>query len=224
MARAGKKYRKIKRKTKTKSYPRLTIKKQLLSMSETKTKYLQWQSTFFDATHYFENILYWIGQGTSDEQRIGDRIYVKNISFKFNITDDPATTSGSKIFIKVYIMKARDATRVGTGSPAWGPWTPSNIVKSGYVATNAWLDTERQTFIKKKSLSLPYEQIGNQGRWLQTGMSFNMNKNIQYDGDNAGYIRNGNYYLVMVQQGVGNSPIAPNINVQVNCKITYKDI
>lgn len=177
-----------------------------------------------DGQHYSENLLYWIGQSSADDGRIGDKIYIKNIAFKFNTYDLPTNTSGSRIFFKAYIIKCRDAIRSGSFAPSLTATALPAIVKSGTVATNAFEDTERFTFVKKKSFSLPYEQIANQGRWLQTGMTLSLNKNIQYDGDNSGYVRNSNYYFVIVQQAIGNVVAAANVGFDVNVKITYKDI
>jgi len=200
------------------------VKKALLGASETKHKYYAISGTNIDNLPSYENLFYWIGQGSGDAQRIGDKIYVKSVTMKFNITSIEANASDSDLKLKMWIVKARDTTRSGTLGPSFGTWTATGLLKQGNNYTNAIMDTERQTFVKTKKCTLPYNQIANVARWKQFTWTWKVNKNIQYDGDNSGYIKTGQYYLMYAVQNIGNSAGLPIVNMNVDVDISYKDL
>lgn len=202
----------------------VVVKRALLRLSETKHKYFTISGGMLDNIAYFENLNYWIGQGTGDQNRIGDKIFVKTITMKFNILDIPAQVGDSDMKVKIWIMKARDAVKNGTLAPALGVWAGPSISKQGANLTQCLLDTERFTWVKTKTIIIPYCQITNTPRWKQFTIRLKVNANWHYDGDNSGYLKTNQLFLMAAVQSVGSSSTFNSMTLSADCDVAFKDI
>lgn len=216
--------RKNKRRAKrTKTVARSTVRKQLLGMAETKTRYMQLSGGSLDNTPYYENLNYWISQGVGDMQRIGDKIYVKSITFKFNLLDNPAIVSDGPIHMKIWLIESPNKEHAGILAPTFSAWGGPSILKLGNNYTQADMNTEMYSFIKTKKVTFAENNLSGTQRWKQVSMTHRVNGNWRYDGDNSGYRKNKQLYMFYAVQNSG-AGIGNLLNVTCEVKISFKDL
>lgn len=162
------------------------------------------------------NLNYYIGQGTTDSTRIGDEIFLNH--FKVRLYFQTQTATSATQMYRVMIIKTR--TEANLTSLTYG-----DIFKnaSGSFLTDL-IDDEKVTVIKSRMIRI-VPQVSSTVIAQTVYMTKRMkNVRFRYNGDNAGYGKSHNYYLVIMGmiQG-GTTGVATAGTVAGNVIIGYKD-
>lgn len=167
------------------------------------------------------NLNYYIGQGTGDANRIGDEIFLKG--FKVGLQINPST-GYSAISYRVLLIRSKQA--VYNTSISY-----SNIFKqsSSSNLVNP-VDTEKVTVLKSRTVKYVSPVLVNATptyatRPVTVNMWCNMrNQKFKYDGDNSGFGKFYNYYLVVMPYAVGGSDGVTNLGTALgHTTVYYKD-
>lgn len=192
------------------------VKKIITKMSETKlftpgfTSYANLTPNIFQAW----NLLYWIQTGTSNNQKLGDEIFIKAIDIGITIRK-PANASTSSVdysgggSLCVMLIKSQYQNYDGTLGPAPAGFSFPDFRAggSGSVA-NPIVDPAKVTVLYRKDIALqPSYQApaiyaapvhGNTFSYeININHTVNVNRKFQYTTTTSGYEKSMNMYLVV---------------------------
>lgn len=227
-------YKRRKIQTPKKKWLNRVVKSIVNRQSETKKKFMNLFANDSNANYNFEvlynfNPLYAIGQGTGDDQRIGDKIFVKGFRMKMRVLSTGSLQS--PVYARIFLFKSNARTAGGSALNGYQRWFTSSepaIKLSNGHAASAIYDTEKNPIIWQKTYKMNFNSMAGgttssaSSRELNIDKYFSMNKSIQFDANNSGYLKYQNYYfgLVLSQQGKNSLDVTP-----VDCYFTcyYKD-
>lgn len=155
------------------------------------------------------NLIYPMSQGYASTNLIGEKIFLRSITVKALYITDGARTSSTQ-YVRLALIKAK---KDFTNSSA--TLTASDIVKTPTAATSYpdIFDTHKISVLRQ------YKRILHPNTTSGTATSFEFSvpigKNEYWQSDGAGYLKSGNYYLVL------NASDASGINTTGNFFITY---
>nr|QCW23711.1 MAG: capsid protein [Cressdnaviricota sp.] len=135
------------------------------------------------------NLNYYISQGTSDQTRIGDEVYMRGVSVRLWFTDTVA--SGTHRYT---VMVIRAKADIFATSLAY-----TDVFKS--ITADSMtdpIDTEKVTVLGKREIAIENKiASGSLARSVRFWVNMK-NSRFKYSGDNAGYGKTYNYFLVVV--------------------------
>lgn len=221
------------RKAKKSSMKRI-IKKTILGIAETKKKYLNVLDNTPNNTWLGTNLVYWIGQGTDDHTRIGDKIQLRGIKFRASIV--PALPSQGPA-VTPYPFQVRFVCfkkKANFSSGLTGPSFSTNIRPDtvGGTGLTEIIDTEKCVVVFDKI----YNGTVNTNLASPTGSTsvdaypyvfinhyWKINKDLQFEGDNSGYAKGWNYYFAFYPSWPGTT-VGSTHYAEFNTCTYYKDI
>jgi len=193
------------RKAKKTSIRRI-IKKTVLGIAETKKKYLNVLNNDFNNGWQGTNLIYWIGQGTDDHTRIGDKIQLRGIKFRASIVpalpSQGAATSAYPFQVRFVCFKKKANAHSGTTGPSFSENIKPDTI--GGTGLTEIIDTEKCTVVFDKiyngttnlHLNNPAANLTvSQYPYVFIDHYWKINKNLQFEGDNSGYAKGWNYYF-----------------------------
>lgn len=182
-------YRKAKRRNFVKA-----VKSIALRSMETKSYFYNVSGSLVHQVPKSYNLNYYIGQGTADNARIGDEIFIRGISVRLAVND---TTSNGTHRYHVYILKSK--TDIYLTSHAYG-----DIYKNiSLDPTTDVIDTEKVTVVSKRVVTIE-NRISGAALQRSVRMWVNLkNTKFKFQGDNSGYGKFFNYFLVVVPYANG---------------------
>lgn len=200
-------------------------------MVETKKKYRDVSLTDYPVnTWYGTNLVYWIGQGTDDHTRIGDKIRISGIRMRGTFI--PSTQGSvpycSPFQIRLVCFKSTaDLSNGTTGAEFSTGITPARIGSGGL---SALMDTEKIQVVFDKIYNGVANVVSNftsgVGQFSQFPMItldhyWKINQNLQFKGDNSGYAKGYNYYISYYVSWPGT---AQTHSSQMQTAVYYKDL
>lgn len=190
-----------------------------IAMRSLETKdYLYWPLTttnFVQGVPVSWNIFFNIGQGVSDSSRIGDEIFANRLHARFVYYSASVSTTTN-----VQVMLVKSPVQTNTTSLTYNQIFINKIADP----TVDFIDDEQVTVLKRRSYTV---QPTISGISVMKNITFTKNfKNMKfkYNGDNSGYGKFANYYLVVVvQNGAGTWNVTAAGTGRMEFKMLYKD-
>ena len=184
--------------------------------AETKSYYTNWVHLLYDNRISAVNPIYNIGQGTTSEQIVGEKMFIKNIQVFGNLF--PLVTAGwdKTCLARLIVCHARDKLITGnqgaigassfmrTGGTGTYPIDAIDLHKVKVLSDTKWVI---QPFITGGTVNSPYS------------VTVPISKNEFYDSDASGYLRDGQYFVALIvydNRGVASNYWGSNMNTAVN--------
>lgn len=155
-------------------------------------------------------ILYGIGQGTNDHQRVGDEI--TPVGFKIRFTVYTNVDSGLAIVI---LLKSKVQPTLNATSLAY-----TDIFKN--ITGNIVLDdtdSEKMSIVKMWRINTRTNFSGQNMRYDRRAYVRFPKTKFKYDGDNSGYGKTWTYHLAYVCADIGTN----NVGFSAQYTVFYKD-
>lgn len=198
------------------------VKKVIHKQSETKS-YLDNVSgqNLYNDFVYAQNLNYGISQGVNSEQIIGEKLFVKNIRVKGQVTSLCGTTpSNGQLAYRVLIVRTKKAL-----TSSWSAVTFSDIFRGSTtaVASRAMVDLHKVDVIYDKTKIIG--QPNNSAVAMMSHVDFNIkiNKNHFCDQDNSGYFKDKNYYLIITAHKEDSGVLANVGYLRATWTVNFKD-
>jgi len=164
-------------------------KKVDLSLAETKsfigTSSRSGTSDFW----YASNLIYPIGQGTLNENIVGEKMYIEKINFRLSWKSSSALPVG----LRVAVVKAKQNF---TNSHA--SITATDIIRSPASITPLADHLDNHKLIIKKDITRVAHPNTTSGIFEEFVFSVPIKKTEYFLSDNNGYLQFGNYYLLLM--------------------------
>lgn len=191
-------------------------KKVVMKAAETKSSLTNYNMTPVDGVWVANNLTFPIGQGSTGEDVIGEKIYLKSINIRGNIYL-ANQNSGATTISRMVVFRSKQNLTTGTTAI-----TATDLVRSP-ASTNP-----QQHHIDLHKVDLLYDTtfamtpVVANGQVVQQPFSFTIpiNKTHYFDSDNSGLLKDKQYYFAFVAyNGIIVSPAAGcTITVAVNFK------
>lgn len=201
-----------------------------MGIAETKKKYLNVLNNAANGEWQGTNLVYWIGQGTNDHARIGDKIQLRGIKFRASIV--PALPSQGGVAspypfqVRFVCFKKKQNLSSGTIGPDFDTDIKPDTI--GGTGLTQIIDTEKCQVVFDKiyngtvNAQLQLSGAGvTQYPYVYIDHYWKINKTVQFDGDNSGYAKGWNYYFAFFPQW----PASTSTHyAEFNTCTYYKDI
>jgi len=164
-----------------------------LRLAETKSPIFTSTRSPSSDFYYASNLIYPITQGTTSESVIGEKMFLKNISIRVLYKSSTSLASPTSLqHIRVAVVKSKkDFTNTHSSI------TTSDIMRTP-LASSPIVDTydnHKVTVLKQYKRTLtPQTASGSQATF---DINVPINSNVTFQSDNAGYLKFGNYYLIL---------------------------
>lgn len=213
-----------KRTSKSKQSSKLTAarvrriaKSVLLKSAETKSYVAEYTTNVSDNAAAAINLNFALAVGDGNENRIGTKIHITNIRVRGLVYSNNATTT-TKI-ARVLLIKTSEALTNTTNTAI----TNSLVFRTGTtgVVSNAHVDMKKVTLLHDERMEMTptYGAVSPQTMLMPYDFNIVLNKPEVYKSDAAGYLKNGNYYLILVAyDGSTGACIGFNNAVSINFK------
>lgn len=205
------------------------VRQTINRMSETKKLFVDIATAHYFHQPYIFTPIYWITQGTTEGNRIGDQIHLNALHLRMKISRK-GEAGDRKITGRVYCVYSKSNYKDGIVGPTWAVQNPSDFYKSTDNLIDAFLQGDRHKIIKYKTFSLApcylRETSGFTVPSADAHVEFRvpLNKKFQYDNLNSGYGKYGNYFFMMVLDGAEITGATTAVNVVTRCLVTWKDL
>lgn len=169
-------------------------KKAVLRQAETKSPITNVNITLGDNLVYAQNLIYFIPQGDSSTAVDGAKMNIRNINIRGQLTGYNTSVDNAPITFRVAVVKTKKAlTNTNTAI------TATDVLRSNtsYNASLGHFDLHSVTLLEDKTFSLPTPNIANTAVMKPFDMNIRVNKDEYYDKDNSGYLKGGNYYVII---------------------------
>lgn len=210
----------------TKKYIRKVAVSAVRRIAETKTYFTTISSTFqpLNVQFYAWNVFYNIGQGTGDNNRIGDKIQAKYAQIRMNVFPGGLASSEQQTTVRVLVVHSRFQASNGTLPVTWQLWSGDPVIKSG-TAINGFVDTEKFTVVSDRRYQInPLNNTNARpDRYINVNIPLK-NKSIQYNGDNSGYLKWKNMYVMVALYNRGNTITSTDVNIAASFRLMFKDL
>lgn len=170
---------------------RKITRSELLKSAETKSAYNNFATaTVNNEQTYAYNLNYFIQQGASAENVIGEKVYIKNI----NLRGYFSSTTGSEALIGRMLL-IRTKTPLGA---ALINATSTDIFRSTLSrrAALSHVDLHKVDLLFDKTFTMNAPGVSGIARVKDFQINVPINKTHYFDADNSGYFKDKNYYLV----------------------------
>jgi len=211
-----------KKETVTPARVRAITRKTLLGLAETKRLFNNNSRTLLNSQWYSWNIFYQLGQGTGDGARIGDEIFAKSYSARISFQSTTATVNAQQTIYRVLVVKTN--YQIDNGIIPNPVLFPPSVVQGGNFMLG-WVDPDKFTVMYDERhvmnpMNVPVT-AANQYQYLDIYVPFN--KKIQYEGNNSGYSKSDQYYVLVAAFNLGNVATTL-INFEISSKLEFKDV
>jgi len=227
--------KKFSRSKRAKPYPKQTVKnlvkKAISRFTETKKAYFNPNVPATSGLRYNISVLPGITQGAQDNQRIGDKIFLKGIYMKCRMTITAATLSALTAKpIGVRLILWRNGQQIDTSVsllPAWTSVGAGPIMRP--FGTNEWtfIDDEKCTIIKdrriQRNVNLYGVSLAATVPDIQFTHYWKINSQYQYNGDGSRLNKNNNYMITIVPYQIEGTNPALQWSGETIFRIDYKD-
>lgn len=213
------------------------VKSVILGLSETKR---------FPATDQFAtvavnsfigyNLLYWIANGSSDAQRIGDDIFIEKFRLRCQVrtirpTFTATVNAGDDVQVAFYLIKEITQNHDGIIGPAsTGFAYPDFRVGAVGSQVNPAIDFNKVSIVWQKKFVLKPDNAGAvAGVYSPNNQLFVLNEDVyirkkfQYSTATSGYGKDFNYYLVFAQCSPGGAG-ALLVQHSLGYEVDFKDM
>lgn len=196
----------------------------VLRQAETKSFYFAYNSTPNDNILNVVNCTGQITQGTSNFNRIGEKIYVNSIKIKGLISNFNSTTSTGKTF-RLTVFKSAENLTASTVSNV----TPTRLYKAGGatdVVTVMMTDEHKITTLWDKTWSIQPTLVNGlvvSNDFTPIEISVPINRNESYYNDGSPYLKNQTYYVGISAYEV-NNPLLTPVSFQGYIEVNFKDM
>lgn len=199
---------------------RKIAKKVVLGMAETKTYFYSFSKNQINFIENYWNLFYDLTQGIADNNRIGDRIRSQSIQLRVNFFENNSVPAATPSDIRVVVFWAKERVNNALGP---NTWLGTSLIKPGAgTALNGFIDTDKFQVVK----DIKYHYNPNQTSTVTNHyhrINIPINKQIQYDSENGGYLKFKNLYVWWVSYNQNNAS-GNGITAQWTMRHTYKDI
>lgn len=176
-----------------------------------------------------------IGQGVGDDDRIGDRIFVKGISYQFRIhrIDLPSNGSPGAYPLRIRFLVYKKPFD-GSLLPAFSQFTSGTIapaVKGGEPAGVFETIDKEKNVVLKDTVRVSQGELYSATAWSKAPeivykLWIPINKTIQFNGDESASTKGWNYYVGYKIDGdpIDTASTATKYGGYADCKVYYTDV
>lgn len=164
-------------------------------VAETKSAYNSISSSnMFDQVVYARNLLYFMAQGTGSEQYIGEKMFIKNIHIKGQLTFT-GTTERNKSY-RLLVIRANQAFTTSSTAITYSDVFRSGSSNSALPASCLHTDNHKVTVLYDSGPKVAVKQYLTHIPIHPIDINLKINKSVHWTADGSGYIKNGNYYVI----------------------------
>lgn len=208
--------------TKTQSKAVATIaKKAVMKVAETKSYLNTANSTnLTEDTVYAWNLMSGIPQGDDDDDRIGNKIMISNIYMKFQLYAYNNVTLGrGDRHFRLMLIKSKTPL-----TSSYTTITASDVFRSGTTTNMNFIgfpDRNKITVLYDKVIKVE-NRITDADNCGSHTINLKVNKTEFFETNSSLYLKNGNYYLIVVGGSGTGSPSNTSF-IRFNYAINFKD-
>lgn len=195
-------------------------RKVTLSAAETKSYIAGYSIIPADNVWNAQNLIFPITQGSSAEAVQGEKMYIKNIRFNgFVAINNPASTSTTRSCRMVVFATKKPLTNSSAAI------TATDLVRSGGTANSMCqhIDLHKVDLLYDRKFTL-LQQLGSQTVVKQFSLNIPVNRTVYFESDNAGYLKDKNYYMAVVaSDGFGGSGATAPAKFEYTWAVNFKD-
>lgn len=148
----------------------------------------------FDDAVYAQNLNFFLAQGISSEQIVGEKFYMKNIHIKGSFSNINSSISGNGTLTwRLAIIRTKKALTSSTLQI-----TGTDVFRNSttQIASLGMIDLHKVDLIYDKIHTISQPNISNANQNVPFDINVQINKTHFLDLDNSGYLKDKNYYLV----------------------------
>lgn len=191
-------------------------KKVVMRAAETKSSLTNYNTTPVDGVWSASNLTFPIGQGSTAEDVVGEKIFIKSINVRGNIYLQNAN-NGATTITRLVVFRSKQNLTTGTAAI-----TSTDLVRSP-VATNPQqhhIDLHKVDLLYDTTFSLTPEIANAQVMQQPFSFTIPVNKTHYFDSDNSGLLKDKQYYMAFVGYNgiIVSSPAGCTFTVAVNFK------
>lgn len=194
-------------------------KKVVFREAETKSALLTWDQTLFDDLAYGLNLTHAIAQGTGVQQRIGQKINLKNFYIKGKLTAiNNATVGNGTTLFRLMIVKSDQEITISNAT-----LTKSDIFRgtTNNVSSRGFPDLSKISVVYDRQFLMKAD-IQNANEHIPFTLNKKIGKKVFFNQDSQSYLKSDQYYLLITASKTDGS--AANCGF-LNCQIAinFKD-
>lgn len=189
------------------------------SVSETKSELLSNDRLTADGIVYAQNLNYQIAQGVTSQNVIGEKIFLKNINIHGYAVNLAGSTNDSPITVRLCVV--RTETPLTTTTPSAINATDVFRSATGKLARQGHVDLHKVDLLYDKQMVINTDITGVNSTQPFT-IRVPINKSLWFRSDNSGYLKNGDYYLIMVAEK-DNAPVGNGGYVSYQWAMNFTD-
>lgn len=193
----------------------------VMKSAETKSYLASYSIIPADNTWNVQNLIYPISQGDTAEQIEGEKLFIKNIRFNgFVAINNPASTSTTRQYRMVVFATKKPLTNSSSGI------TVTDLVRAGGSANSMCqhIDLHKVDLLYDRKFSLT-QALSGQTVTRPFMLNVPINKTCYFEADNAGYLKDKNYYMALVaSDGFGGSAGTAPVKFEYTWTVNFKDI
>lgn len=174
----------------------------------------------FDDFCYAQNLNFFIQQGQTSEQLIGEKLFLKNIHLKGWLSSvNNATASNEPLMYRLLLIRSKKPLITTSGTI-----TATDVFRSTVdLSSNAHVDMHKVDIIRDIRGKIPMPRLANTTDSIAFDLNVKINKSHTFDSDNSGYFKDKNYYLVYTAYKVSHP--ASNVGfLKMSYTLNYKDM
>jgi len=178
-------------------------------------------SNLTDDVVYAWNLNAQLPQGDDSDDRIGNKIHIKNIYMKMHLyAYNSATLGRQDKHFRVMLIKTKTPL-----TNTFASITATDVFRSG-TTTNGFLvgfpDRNKITVLMDKQITVP-NKVSDVPTSRTLTVNHKINKSEFFESDASLYLKGGNYYFI-VTAGSGDNLANSNTFIRFNYAINFKDI
>jgi len=227
-------YRKPKARVAGRPVTTTQVRKTLLQLAETKRFFVNpgISGVLGTGTFYGYNPLYWIQNGSSDVQRIGDEFFFDTLDLKMTFVTarvgySSHTGTGDPLNVWVSVLKSTEVNHDGTLGPSSTGFAYPDFRHGGVGSvSNPLIDTHKVTVIWNRSFQIKANVVSPSPSFPDNQIydlteRVPIKKSCKFQALLGGYLKDYNYYVVW---GYTNPTSYSNLTVNVAYQVNFKDI